>query len=190
MNMLFWIVLDLIPFFVAFQLHPPVVGFSVGLLLTLAIRLFQKRRFGEVNTIIKVKILYFFCSLAIAILFPDVRLFDFTQLFVYGILTLTTILSLLVKKPFTLQYAKKTVAPQFHDQPLFVSANYWLTAAWALSFGLSFAFAVLYTLNVIPGEIGIMLVHTWNILGFVVTFLVRFLGRQYYLKQKGSKTGA
>ncbi|WP_289137912.1 hypothetical protein [uncultured Brevibacillus sp.] len=49
---LFWIYVDLIPFFVAFQIEPPALGFSIGFVLAVLIYLFQKKKFGEVTTII------------------------------------------------------------------------------------------------------------------------------------------
>jgi len=53
---LFWIFVDLIPFFVAFQIEPPALGFSIGFVLALLIYLFQKKKFGEVTTIIAIKV--------------------------------------------------------------------------------------------------------------------------------------
>ena len=37
-------------------------------------------------------------------------------------------------RPFTLQYARETVAPEFWNSPEFVRTNYVLTAAWAVAF--------------------------------------------------------
>lgn len=83
---LFWIFVDLIPFFVAFQVQPPALGFAIGFALALLICLFQKKKFGEVTTIIAIKVFYFFCGFWVALLFPAFRLLDFTQLFMYAIL--------------------------------------------------------------------------------------------------------
>ena len=182
---LFWILIDLIPFFVAFQVEPPALGFALGFVLALLIYLFQKRKFGEVTTIIAIKVYYFFCGFWIALFFPAFHLFDFTQLFMYGILTLAACWSLWIKKPFTLQYAKKVVAPEFTEHPLFLASNLWLTVIWACAFALSLICSALYALSLISGEVGVTLVHAWNLIGLLATILVRPIARRYFLNRQG-----
>ena len=46
------------------------------------------------------------------------------------------LVSAALRRPFTLQYAREQVAPEFWDKPGFVRANYVITAAWALAFAL------------------------------------------------------
>ena len=46
------------------------------------------------------------------------------------------LVSVALRRPFTLQYAREQVAPEFWDKPGFVRANYVITAAWALAFAL------------------------------------------------------
>jgi len=182
---LFWIFVDLIPFFVAFQIEPPALGFGIGFVLALLIYLFQKKKFGEVTTIIAIKVFYFFCGFWIALFFPTFHLFDFTQLFMYGILTLAAVWSLVIKKPFTLQYAKKVVAPEFTQHPLFLASNFWLTLIWAVAFGLSLICSALYAMALVSGEVGVTLVHAWNLLGLAATILVRPIARRYFMNKQG-----
>ncbi len=44
------------------------------------------------------------------------------------------LVSLALRRPFTLQYAREQVAPALWEKPEFVRANYVITAAWALVF--------------------------------------------------------
>ena len=39
-------------------------------------------------------------------------------------------------RPFTLQYARDQVAPEFWDRPEFIRTNYVITGAWALAFAI------------------------------------------------------
>ena len=45
--------------------------------------------------------------------------------------------SLLAGTPFTIQYAREQVAPEFWHTPVFIRINQYITAAWGLDFFLS-----------------------------------------------------
>jgi hypothetical protein len=49
-------------------------------------------------------------------------------------LLLIVLITMAVGRPFTSQYAREQVAPEFWSSPAFVRTNYILTAAWALAF--------------------------------------------------------
>jgi hypothetical protein len=49
-------------------------------------------------------------------------------------LLLIVLLSMLIGKPFTLQYAREQVAKEHWESPAFLRANYVITGAWALAF--------------------------------------------------------
>lgn len=53
-------------------------------------------------------------------------------------LLLIVLVSLAVRRPFTLQYARETVAPVW-TTPRFIRANYVMTAIWALGFAVMVA---------------------------------------------------
>lgn len=50
-----------------------------------------------------------------------------------GLLAIVVI-SMLAGSPFTLQYAREQVPPEFWDSPEFIRTNYVITAVWALAF--------------------------------------------------------
>ena len=54
-------------------------------------------------------------------------------------LLLIVLVSLAVRRPFTLQYARQTVAPELWTTPRFVRANYVITAVWAVGFAVMVA---------------------------------------------------
>ena len=49
-------------------------------------------------------------------------------------LLLIVLISIAIRRPFTLQYAREQVAPEFWEQPEFVRTNYVITGVWALAF--------------------------------------------------------
>ena len=49
-------------------------------------------------------------------------------------LLLVVLASMAAGRPFTLQYARDQVAPEFWNRPEFIRTNYIITSAWALAF--------------------------------------------------------
>lgn len=49
-------------------------------------------------------------------------------------LLLIILVSMAIRKPFTLQYARESVPKEHWDSPVFVRTNYVISAAWALAF--------------------------------------------------------
>jgi hypothetical protein len=72
-------------------------------------------------------------------------------------LLLIVLVSLAIRRPFTLQYAREQVAPEHWGAPEFIRTNYVITAVWALAFAVMVAaeLALLY-LPGIPPRAGII----------------------------------
>jgi len=60
-----------------------------------------------------------------------------------GALAAFAIVTLLIRRPFTMAYARDTVDRQYWDSPLFIRVNYVLSAVWAAAFTFSTAVGVL-----------------------------------------------
>ncbi len=56
-----------------------------------------------------------------------------------GTLAAMTIISILIKKPFTMEYAKAKTAPERWTAPLFIKTNYILTGVWGAIFLINMA---------------------------------------------------
>jgi hypothetical protein len=54
-------------------------------------------------------------------------------------LLLVVLVSIAVRQPFTLQYAREKVSREFWNTPVFVRTNYIITAVWAAAFALMVA---------------------------------------------------
>jgi hypothetical protein len=61
------------------------------------------------------------------------------RLRVDGGLLLIVLVSMVVRRPFTLQYARETVARELWDSPVFVRTNYVITGVWAAAFAVMVA---------------------------------------------------
>jgi hypothetical protein len=72
-------------------------------------------------------------------------------------LLLIILVSMVVRRPFTLQYAKERVMPELWNTPDFIRTNYVISAAWALAF-LVMVLAELALLYVpgLPRRIGVI----------------------------------
>jgi hypothetical protein len=72
-------------------------------------------------------------------------------------LLLLVLVSMAVGRPFTLQYAREQVAPEFWSSPEFVRTNYAITAVWALAFLVMVAaeLALLYVPS-LPRRVGVV----------------------------------
>jgi hypothetical protein len=72
-------------------------------------------------------------------------------------LLLIVLVSLLLRRPFTLQYARETVPAELWSSPQFVQTNYVITGVWALAFCvLVIADLILLYVPDIPPRVGII----------------------------------
>lgn len=73
-----------------------------------------------------------------------------------GLLAIVLV-TMMIGRPFTLQYAREQVAPEHHSSPEFVRTNYVITTVWALAFAVMVAaeLALLY-LPDLPRRLGVV----------------------------------
>jgi hypothetical protein len=74
-------------------------------------------------------------------------------------LFLIVLASMAVGRPFTMQYAREQVAPEFWSTPQFIRTNYVITGAWALAFAVMVIaeFALLYVPD-LPKRAGVIVI--------------------------------
>lgn len=68
---------------------------------------------------------------------------QYSWIFSNGALAIIAWASILIRKPFTIQYAKERVPRDKWNQPLFIKINYVLTAVWGLIFLMNIGLHVL-----------------------------------------------
>lgn len=74
-------------------------------------------------------------------------------------LLVIVLLSLAIRRPFTLQYARERTPPEFWSSPVFLRTNMIISAAWAFAFGAMILaeFALLY-LPTLPRSFGVLVI--------------------------------
>lgn len=91
----------------------------------------------------KVKILdigtfIYFTFMFIVAITPDlVELEHWTFVLSSGVLFAISFISIIIRKPFTIQYAKETVEEQYWETPGFIRTNYIISAVWTIGFFLT-----------------------------------------------------
>lgn len=72
-------------------------------------------------------------------------------------LLLVVLLSLALRKPFTLQYAREQASPEIWSSPQFIRTNYIITAVWATAFAIMvIAEAAILYMPGLPKRVGII----------------------------------
>ncbi|MCK4815100.1 hypothetical protein KA005_04960 [bacterium] len=123
-----WISFAILPTSTLQQLD---IAIAVALILTIA------TNFGELKKCFVLPvgtiIFFIFCFIAITV-FKSLWVMSYLWLFAGLVLLLIALVSLLIRKPFTMQYAKlKTPKDKWQD-PLFIKINYILTGMWSAIF--------------------------------------------------------
>ena len=99
-------------------------------------------------------------------------------------LLLIVLMSIAIRRPFTLQYAREQVPPEYWSQPRFIRTNYVITAVWALAFVvLVLSDLVLVYVPDVPTRVGV----TATILALVAA--IKFTG-WYPTRQQAVQPGA
>lgn len=112
---------------------------------------------GRSPKILEIGTFMLFGGLALYVLFgrPDWSLMG-VRLRVDAGLLLIVMASMVLREPFTVQYAREEVAPELWDSPEFLRINYVITAVWALAFLVMIADLVLVYMPEVPPRFGII----------------------------------
>jgi len=97
--------------------------------------------------------------------------------------------SLLAGVPFTVQYAREQVAPEFWHSPLFIRTNQYITAVWGLDFFLS---ALVSIYRQVSGDKGLASQYAWVLFSlgaalFTVYFPPWYRARTLRLSVEGAR---
>lgn len=103
-----------------------------------------------------------------------------------GMLAVVTLGSLLVKVPFTIQYARQQVPKGKWNSPLFIQINQFLTSIWAISFTLSMIAGILLISNPHVSQTFYQLLNTGSVV-IAVLFTI-YLPNGYRYKKMREKT--
>jgi hypothetical protein len=125
--------------FIAFAVLERLAGSTIGLLAGMAVSAILVARDvitpGRSAKILEIGTVILFAALSLYTIAGGANLSVIgVRLCVDAGLLAIVLLSILVGQPFTLQYARETVAKDYWSSPSFVRANYVISAVWALAF--------------------------------------------------------
>lgn len=148
--------------FIAFALVDRLAGATEGLiagaLVSAALLARDRLTPGRSPKILEIGTALLFCGLAAyALLGLATWSVIGVRLCVDAGLLLIVLASMALGRPFTLQYARERVAPEFWSSPVFLHTNYVITAGWAVAFAVMVAAetALLY-LPGLPPRAGVL----------------------------------
>ena len=148
------IILGLTPFIVFFVLTrtvSPLAGLAAAFAVSVLLGIRQWRR-GESMKVLEVGSLLLF---GVLLLYTLIAAPDWTvatvRLAVDGGLLAIVLVSLAIGMPFTLQYARESVPPEFWTSPIFMTTNRRITSVWAATFAvMTAADAAAHAIEAIP----------------------------------------
>lgn len=104
-------------------------------LLAAAVAVVAEKLSGRSSKILQTGTLAVFVVFAAAVTFADrAWLGHWIRLMSNGALTVVVLISILIRKPFTLQYARESVPKELWASPEFLHANYVITWVWFAAF--------------------------------------------------------
>jgi hypothetical protein len=148
-----------IAFAIVDRLVGPIEGLIAGALVSLALLLRDWMSAGRSPKILEIGTAVLFCGLALYALLggPQWTLMG-VRLRVDAGLLLIVLVSMAIRKPFTIQYAREQTAKEIWDSPEFLRTNYVITAVWALAFvALVIADLILIYMPDLPPRVGILI---------------------------------
>jgi hypothetical protein len=121
-----------IEFVVLDELLGSTEGLLAGIIMSAGLLIRDWMSADREPKIIEIGTAIFFCGLAVQAL-PAWSI-DGVRLRVDSGLLIMILVTLAIRRPFTLQYAREQVATEFWERPEFIRTNYVVTAVWALAF--------------------------------------------------------
>jgi hypothetical protein len=133
-------------------------GLLAGTIMSAGLLIRDRMSADREPKIIEIGMAIFFSGLTVyAALFDPAWSIDGVRLRVDSGLLIMILVTLAIRQPCTLQYAREQVAPEFWESPEFVRTNYVITAVWALAFSaVVIAELILLYWPEVPPRVGIL----------------------------------
>jgi hypothetical protein len=129
------------------------IGLLVALALTVVMALLRLHR----GIILWVGLVFFTGATIAVVGFHNLWTLKHLGVLVNGALAVGSWISLLIGKPFTLDYARQNVDPALWTEPVFIRTNVRITAIWAAVFTFSTALAWLMMVHTLTDSVGHLL---------------------------------
>jgi len=90
-----------------------------------------------------INLVFFLIALVLIAFLGMTALIPFLWVLLYATFTVMAFASVMVRSPFTLQYARKMVEPALWDNPVFIGVNNFMTGVWGCLFGINFVLSLI-----------------------------------------------
>jgi hypothetical protein len=137
------------------------VGLVVAFLLSIAMGIARLHR----GVILWVGLVFFGSATLAVGVFENLWTLRHIGVLANGALAAGSWLTIAVRKPFTLDYAKEHTAPALWDSPVFLKTNDVVTAAWAMTFTINCGLALLKVSHFIFADLTFELVSYALLIG-------------------------
>lgn len=159
---------------------------ALAIVASLVVATYHYRQTREIFVIEWASVFSFCLGFSLITLAKNSWYAHYESIFITSIFALITWLSLLFKRPFTMQYAKLQVSKQYWDSFLFLRINTLMTASYGLLFSLISTFRVIGLLypDLIPFYVVLV-----PIIAFKIAFIRWFpdwYKKRYFRQQKVS----
>ena len=133
--------------------------------------------------------LFFFTYATVAVaLLNDTWIAQHMGVMANGALAVSTLLTVAIKKPFTLDYAREHTDPSLWDHPLFIRTNFVIASVWGLIFSVNTILAWGKIEHFILSELGYELITYTLLIGTLAftTWYPNYVRRRQELEERGT----
>jgi len=106
------------------------LGLIIALVLSIGMGIARLHR----GVSLWVGLVFFTCATLAVIVFNNMWAVKYMGVIASGVLATATWLTVIFRKPFTMDYAKEHTNPSLWNSPMFIKTNMILTSAWGLTF--------------------------------------------------------
>ena len=134
-------------------------------LLVAAVALAISRKADAADMFVGAAVVFFAGIALVALADPASPVRHYVGALTPAMLAVAALLSIAMRKPFTIPFAKRVAPPEIWDTPIFLHVNMMLTAVWATSFA-AMAAIIALVLALHPQAVGIIIAA--QVAGFVI----------------------
>jgi hypothetical protein len=109
------------------------LGLIIALVLSIGMGIARLHR----GVILWVGLVFFTVATLAVVVFNNMLAVKFMGIIASGVLATSTWLTVIFKRPFTMDYAKEHADPSLWNSPIFIRTNMILTSAWGLTFSIN-----------------------------------------------------
>lgn len=126
-----WLILKIIS---DLPLGNPLTMLRIAIVTAVLVALYQSRKSKTRGLLYWGNLFFFALSFLLVVVFPQMWFIAKMGLFAQLMLNIITWGSMLIKKPFTMDYAKQYVPQELWKNPVFLRKNYIITGVWGCYF--------------------------------------------------------